>query len=220
MSHVENGAVNGKRPRTINTMAADRRSMDATEARRTPGTIGNAGPVRGSAFLPQDIRVGSPPKENISVYIPKNTARAIGEFTRFCSTKCFVSIGAFAGVEIATQCVVISRIFASVLIVLTLSPVTAPFSPFSTCELGGFFGRTQSQQSLPPRMPASNNKSASAPATLLPAVGAVGARVRLLTFTSLRVSPISQLAGSTFRQHSLNSGSGRVHATPVTNLRV
>jgi hypothetical protein len=217
MSHVENGAVNGKRPRTINAMAADCRSMDATEARQTPNTTANVPLARGPAFLPQDIRVGSPPKENISVYIPKNAARAIGEFTRFCSAKCFVSIGAFAGVEIARQFVVISRIFASVLIVLTLSPVTAPFS---TCELGSFFGHTRSQQSLPLRMPVSGNRSASAPATLLPAVGTVGARVRLLTFTSLRLSPISQLAGSTFRQHSLTSGSRRVHATPVTNLRV
>jgi hypothetical protein len=217
MSHVGNGAVNGKRPRTINTMAADCRSMDATEARQTPSTTGNVRLTPGPTLLPQDIRVGSAPKENISVYIPKIAARAIGALTRFCSTKCFVPICASTGVEIATQAVVISRIFASVLILLTLSPVTAPFP---TCELGSFFGHAQSQQSLPLRMPVSNNRSASAPATLLPAVGTVGARARLLTFTSLRVSPLSQLTGSTFRQHSLTSGSRRVNATLLTNLRV
>jgi hypothetical protein len=113
--------------------------------------------------------------------------------------------------------VVISRIFASVLIVLTLSPVTAPFS---TCELGTFFTRTQAHQVLPLRLPFSNNRSASAPGTVLPVVGTVGARVRLLTFTTQHVSPAARMADATFRLGSLANRSTSTHSTPVTNLRL
>jgi hypothetical protein len=112
---------------------------------------------------------------------------------------------------------VLSRIFASLLIVLTLSPVTAPFS---TCELGSFFGGTQTQHSLPLRMPLSNDRTASAPGTILPAVGTVGARVRLLTYISLRVSPVPRLADASLGHHAMTDSRVSVHATPVTNLRV
>jgi hypothetical protein len=115
------------------------------------------------------------------------------------------------------QVVVVSRIFASVLIVLTLSPVTAPFS---TCELGTFFTGTQAPQSVPLRRPASNDRSASAPGTVLPAVGTVGARVRLLTFTNQQVSRVTRTADATFGAHTLASHRNSAHSTPVTNLRL
>jgi hypothetical protein len=115
------------------------------------------------------------------------------------------------------QIVVISRIFASLLIVLTLSPVTAPFS---TCELGTFFTGTEPSQPLPLRLPFSNDRSASAPGTVLPAVGTVGARVRLLTFTSQQVSAVTRSADATFGSHSLAHRSSRLYSIPVTILRL
>jgi len=122
-----------------------------------------------------------------------------------------------AGVQIATSVVVTSRIFAGLLIVLTLSPVTAPFS---TCELGAFFARSQTQQSLPLRLPFSHDRSASAPGTVLPAVGTVGARVRTLTFTSHHASPLAQRADAAFGSLSLANRSTSAHTTPVANLRL
>jgi hypothetical protein len=104
-----------------------------------------------------------------------------------------------------------------VLIMLTLSPVTAPFS---TCELGTFYGSTHRHESLPFRPPSQSDRSASSPGTILPAVGAVGARVRLLTITGLHVSPVSPTTSSTFAVQSLNSHFIGAHAAPVTNLRV
>jgi hypothetical protein len=108
--------------------------------------------------------------------------------------------------------------FASVLIALTLSPVTAPFS---TCEVATFFHHVSQRAALPSRAPGSEQKStASAQVTLLPVVSTTGARSRLVIFTSRRVTSSATMADAGSEHRSLSRTGVGPDARPATNLRV
>jgi hypothetical protein len=121
------------------------------------------------------------------------------------------------GVQFATPRHVLSKGSAALLILLTLLPVTAPFS---TCDVATFFGRAPVRQSMPYRLPQSEDKSsASAPATVPPAVSSAGVRIRLLMFMGFRVLPTSRLEAAAVGEPALDSFI-TAHSIPVTNLRV
>jgi hypothetical protein len=123
-----------------------------------------------------------------------------------------------SGVQIAMQALVVARIFASLLIVLSSSPLTAPFA---TCDLATFFDRAPVRQAAPFRLPPSDEKSAArAPGSILPTLSTVGPRVRLLTISGLRVSPASLFAVATLRHQPFQTDLVSVHSPLVTNLRL
>jgi hypothetical protein len=123
-----------------------------------------------------------------------------------------------AGAQIAISVFVIPRIFAIVLIVLSSSPVTAPFA---TCDLATLFGRAPAQHATPFRLPPSDEKSAArTPGSILPTLSTVGARVRVMTHSELRVSPASLFAVATLRHQSFNTDLVSLHSPLVPNLRV
>ena len=164
-------------------------------------------------------RSGSLRKKNIPVDNLKNAADVVTTFV-FLLRKNVARGGRACWRSNCYAGCVISRLIARVLVVLVLSPVTAPFS---TCELGSVVGGAQTGRPIRPCRSgcrrATTGRRPRPPAPFSPPSASRG-RIRLLTPTSRRASSVSRRGAVTLADNSSSRRIISAHATPVTNLRV
>ena len=216
-SHVENGAVKGDSASAISSSAALRRNMCCGEARRTPSNPSKR-PREHERRASVDMTLASACLVNATFLFSSEKLRfANSPRFVFLRSKWRVLVIAIAGVQFAMQRGVFSKICATLLIALTISPVTAPFS---TCDLATLIGRASPGQLPRSHAPAPDDRSSARAPVPVAARLAVRSRLRFVAVADHCVGLFSGHVPTTTRPSAPRVSNVSHPATPPPVLRV